>query len=231
MSWIKDNVLGGASKKAAEEQQKHMYLAQDMLRESVDEARGEVKPLFADAMAQSQGGYQDAVNLLSGSLAPQMGMTQGGNVAAQQTLLAGMPQFQNAILGAPVDYSAFQPSQIDYSQYLPQQAPQTYYTRQQEAAAQQPAPEIPAGSGQGSQNFQGIAGGGGMGAPIIGSDGGFFMNGFNSGVPLSTLNNIFGDGSNILSGGGYAMGTGNNIPANSNSLITDPTVNNSGRIF
>ena len=194
-----------AAKGAAKTQANEARRAQDMLRQATAPAKADALPLFDDAMAQSQGGYQDAINLLSGSLAPQMGMTQGGNVAAQQTLLAGMPQFQNAILGAPVDYSAFQPSQIDYSQYLPQQAPQTYYTRQQEAAAQQPVPEVPAGSGQGSQNFQGIAGGGGMGAPIIGSDGNFFINGFNSGVPLSTLNNIFGDGSNILSGSGYTL--------------------------
>jgi hypothetical protein len=40
---------------------------------------------------------------------------QQGNVGAQQALLSGLPQMNNAILGRQVDYNAMQPQQFDYN--------------------------------------------------------------------------------------------------------------------
>jgi len=45
-------------------------------------------------------------------------MFQQGNVQAQQALIRGLPQMQNAIMGNPVDMSAFQAVQLQQPQGL-----------------------------------------------------------------------------------------------------------------
>lgn len=53
-------------------------------------------------------GTQGALNVLGQSVGPTMDLSRGGNIAAQETLLAGMPQVEAALRGQPVDYSQFQ---------------------------------------------------------------------------------------------------------------------------
>jgi hypothetical protein len=86
--------------------------ASQQLKASTDQARGDLFKLFPAAQQNAQRGYQGALDVFSQSLPQQAGQFQAGNVAAQNQLLAGMPQFQNAILGAPVDYSQFQATQL-----------------------------------------------------------------------------------------------------------------------
>jgi hypothetical protein len=87
--------------------------ASDQLAASTAQARGDLFKLFPAAQQNAQRGYQGALDVFSQSLPQQAGQFQAGNVAAQNQLLAGMPQFQNAILGAPVDYSQFQATQLE----------------------------------------------------------------------------------------------------------------------
>jgi hypothetical protein len=79
---------------------------------STAQARNDLFKLFPAAQENSQRGYQGALDVFNQALPQQAGVFQAGNVAAQNQLLAGMPQYQNAILGAPVDYSQFQATQL-----------------------------------------------------------------------------------------------------------------------
>jgi len=91
----------------------------------VQQARGDLFNLFPTAEANSQKGYQSALDVF-GKFMPQQASTfQQGNMAAQNQILAGMPQQHNALMGGQVDYSQFQPSQVNYDpgmfqQQLPQ---------------------------------------------------------------------------------------------------------------
>ena len=75
-------------------------------------ARNDLFKLFPAAQQNAQQGYQGALDVFKQTLPQQANTFQAGNVAAQNQLLAGMPQYQNAILGAPVDYSRFQATQL-----------------------------------------------------------------------------------------------------------------------
>ena len=87
----------------------------------VQQARGDLFNLFPTAEANSQKGYQSALDVF-GQFMPQQASTfQQGNMAAQNQILAGMPQQHNALMGGQVDYSQFQPSQIDYDPSMFQQ--------------------------------------------------------------------------------------------------------------
>ena len=87
--------------------------ASQQLAASTAQARNDLFKLFPAAQQNTQQGYQGAIDVFKQALPQQAGVLQAGNVAAQNQLLAGMPQYQNAILGAPVDYSQFQTTQLE----------------------------------------------------------------------------------------------------------------------
>ena len=87
--------------------------ASQQLAASTAQARNDLFKLFPAAQQNTQQGYQGALDVFKQALPQQAGALQAGNVAAQNQLLAGMPQYQNAILGAPVDYSQFQATQLE----------------------------------------------------------------------------------------------------------------------
>ena len=125
MSIIKDTFFGGAEKDAAKAQTKALEQGQQYTKEAVNQARGDLFKLYPAAQQNSNQGFQAAMDIFGQSVPAQMNAFQGGNVAAQQQLLAGLPQMNNALLGAPIDYSqlqAYQAPQQDYS-FLQQQLP------------------------------------------------------------------------------------------------------------
>ena len=77
-------------------------------------------------MRQSaQEGFQGALDLMGQTIPQQAALFQGGNVAAQNTLLAGLPQQNNAIMGNPIDLSGLQPTQQAYNtDYTQQRLPE-----------------------------------------------------------------------------------------------------------
>lgn len=94
----------------------------------VQQARGDLFNLFPSAEANSQKGYQSALDVF-GQFMPQQASTfQQGNMGAQNQILAGMPQQHNALMGGAVDYSQFQPTQIDYDPSIFQQQLPDYQT-------------------------------------------------------------------------------------------------------
>lgn len=142
MSKIKDVFFGGAEKKAAKKNVQALEKGQQQVREGVAQARGDALKLFPAAQQNIQQGFQGALDVFGQSLPAQTDVFQQGNVAAQQQILAGLPQFQNAILGNQVDFSQLQPTQIqapDLS-FFQQQLPQfnNPFAQQTQAPQQQP---------------------------------------------------------------------------------------------
>jgi len=131
MSIIKDTFFGGAEKKAAKATQRGIESGQKRIEEGNKQAREDIFNLFPSAEANSQKGYQSALDVF-GQFMPQQAQTfQQGNVAAQNQILAGMPQAHNALMGGQVDYSQFQPTQLDYDASMFQQQLPDYQTSQQ----------------------------------------------------------------------------------------------------
>lgn len=159
----KDTFFGGAEKKAGEAIEKSGEKSQEFIRQAKEEAEAKTEQLFAGARQSGLGGFQSALDVFGQTLPQQAQAFQGGNVGAQQALIAGLPQFQNAILGGQVDLSAFQPFQsqpIDFG-FAQQQLPQL-----QNLSAQQPQfPQAPQVQQQTS--------------PLTGIGPSFFNNGFN----------------------------------------------------
>lgn len=139
MTFIKDTFFGGAEKKAAKAQTQALEKGQVITREGTERARSDLFNLFPAAQQNIQQGFQGALDVFGQSLPAQADVFQQGNVAAQQQLLAGLPQFQNAILGGNVDFSQLQPTQLQQPDlsFFQQQLPQL------QAEPNQPLPPLP----------------------------------------------------------------------------------------
>jgi hypothetical protein len=126
MTKIVDTFFGGAEKKAGKAVANAARDAQKIIRENTAQARSDISTLFPSAAENVTQGFQGALDVFGQALPAQTQAFQQGNIAAQQQLLAGLPQFQNAILGGQVDYSQLQPTQLQtpdlsfFQQQLPQ---------------------------------------------------------------------------------------------------------------
>lgn len=146
MSKIKDTFFGGAEKKAGKEMREAAEQGQEFIREGVEQARGDIMPLFDAAQQNRMLGGQAALDIFGAAVPQQASLFQQGNVGAQQMLGQGAQQFQNAILGAPVDYSYMQPQQFetDFS-FMPTELP-NFTTSQQALNPAQPQPNVGIGN-------------------------------------------------------------------------------------
>ena len=130
---FRDKVTGDSEKEAGKAKEKAALDAAGIIQQGKDEARDDIFRLFPQARQSAQQGFQGALDTFRQTVPQQIQQFQGGNVAAQNQILAGMPQYQNAILGGQVDYSQFQPYQappVDFGytqQQLPEQQPLNPY--------------------------------------------------------------------------------------------------------
>jgi len=126
MGFIRDTFFGGAERRAGDIQADSFREGQDILRESAARAESQVLPLFGAAQENLLTGAQGALDIFGRTAPAQIEAAQGGNLTAQQTLLAGLPQFQNAILGGNVDFGALQAQvqQAPGADFFQQQLPQ-----------------------------------------------------------------------------------------------------------
>ena len=153
MSIIKDTFFGGAEKKAAKAQTKALEQGQQFTREATEQARSDVNRLFPQAQLTGQQGFQAALDVFGQSLPAQANTFQQGNVGAQQAILAGLPQMQNALFGNQVDFSQMQPFEMQtpdlgfFNQQLPQTTQRLAQEEQAAQAAQQQADNTAAGMG------------------------------------------------------------------------------------
>lgn len=140
-------VIGGvatnvAQNKASKAQGKATDRSIAATQQGTAEARADINRIFPQAQETANVGFQGALDVFGQSVPAQFDVFQQGNVAAQQALISGLPQIQNAILGGNIDFSALQPFQ---AQNLPtgifqQQTPMNIQAAQQaELQAQQDA--------------------------------------------------------------------------------------------
>ena len=115
-----------ASKRAAEAQTQAADTAAAETRRATQQARGDLFKLFPAAQQNIGLGFQGALDVFGQSLPAQTQAFQQGNIGAQQQLLAGLPQIQNALFGGQVDFSQLQPTQVQtpnlgfFQQQLPE---------------------------------------------------------------------------------------------------------------
>lgn len=134
LSGLTEKVFGGTDNSAQKAQQQANARSQAWIEQQAALARGDANYLYPQGDYARNQGINAAMALMGQAMPYQMGSFQNGNVAAQNLLLAGMPQYQNAILGMPVNNQALQPYQgalpdsSMYNQRLPDfgmvQAPQ-----------------------------------------------------------------------------------------------------------
>ncbi len=116
MVWgtIAATVIGSAlkakgAKDAAEESASAQKDAAGIIARQADEARKMIFQTVPIAERNLALGQQASLNVLGRAIAPQAQLARGGNIAAQETLIAGLPQMQSALLGRAVDMSQIQP--------------------------------------------------------------------------------------------------------------------------
>ena len=166
---IKDTFFGGAEKDAAKLQQRSIEDAQDITRQSVAEARGDLQNIFPAAQQTARQGFQGGLDVFGQSLPAQTDVFTQGNMGAQQAILQGLPQMQNALFGNQVDYSQLQPFQV-------QQPDLSFFQQQLPEAINPFAPPPQAQPQQPTQGFGGFQGSMGPGAqnPFSGLQGPMF---------------------------------------------------------
>lgn len=118
MGFLSDLVgtfTGSTARDASRAQIEEAERSKQFIQKGINEAKTAVDK-YGQGARQSQGqGFQSALDIFSQTLPQQAGLFQQGNVGAQQALLSGLPQMNNAILGRQVDYNAMQPRQFDYN--------------------------------------------------------------------------------------------------------------------
>lgn len=85
---------------------------QKFIQEQVQKTQGQLFQLFPQIQHNQNAGMLAGLNTLKQGMGAQLNAFNGGNMNAQQTLLGGIPQANNALLGKPVDYSRFQARQV-----------------------------------------------------------------------------------------------------------------------
>jgi hypothetical protein len=125
MPSLVDTLFGGTDKSALKSQKTSNLQLRDIISGGAAGARQDVLGLFPSAEGARTAGFQGALDVLGQTIPQQFDVFQQGNVGAQSALLAGLPQFNNAILGLPLDLSTLQPQTIGFdTSFAQQQLPQ-----------------------------------------------------------------------------------------------------------
>lgn len=106
---ITDTLFGGTDDSSAKATSKDNAKRQQFVEDQTAQAQGDANRLYGQSRLPLLQGYQAAMDAIGGTTKQQIDTTARGNYFGQEALLAGMPQFQNAILGNAVDNSALQP--------------------------------------------------------------------------------------------------------------------------
>lgn len=93
------------AKKAAEESSKLQKRFFKFAKEQNAQALDKVFKLVDVGEQNLLTGKQATIDFLGQSIGPQMELSRGGNIAAQETLLGGISQIDNILMGRPADYS------------------------------------------------------------------------------------------------------------------------------
>ena len=99
------------SKKAIKSQETQADAAMQYQKDAAAQARADLNRLFPAAQQSAQQGFQGAADIFGQFVPQQSDIYQQGNINAQNAILAGLPQMQNALMGGNVDLSGLQASQ------------------------------------------------------------------------------------------------------------------------
>lgn len=136
MSWVVAgttaavSVAGGVAAKnqadkALDAQGRQLERNEQFIKDQASRSREDALPLFDAAQISREQGFQGALDVFGETIPQQANVFQQGNVGAQQALLTGQQQQQNAILGLPANLSGFQPQALQFdSSFAQQQLPQ-----------------------------------------------------------------------------------------------------------
>lgn len=102
-------------KKGREMQERQRAESLKYIQEQVAKTQGQLFQLFPQAQQSRQQAMLAGTDLFKQAFPAQMEAFQGGNMMAQQALLAGLPQANNAILGRPMDLSGLQAQRVPVS--------------------------------------------------------------------------------------------------------------------
>lgn len=122
MGGITDFLFGGSDDSGQTAQIKANKDALKLQADLANMARGDVTKLFPLSDVNRNVGYQSALDMIAAGTPNQIAAFQQGNTGAQNALISGQQQFQNAIMGNPVGMGQAQQFNVDTS-YLNQQLP------------------------------------------------------------------------------------------------------------
>ncbi len=112
-SLVGAGISSGAASDSSAAQLQGNREAREQIQQNVDRARQDALALFGQAQGNERLGFSESLGLQGQTIPEQGRLLQQGNVAAQNQLLAGLPQIQNAILGNQIDLSGLQPTQLN----------------------------------------------------------------------------------------------------------------------
>lgn len=105
--------------------------SEDFIKRQGSRSRRDALPLFDAAEQSTNLGFQGALDIFNQSMPQQFDTFQQGNLGAQQALLSGQQQQQNAILGLPASLSGMQPQAISFNTDFTQQQLPEFISSQQ----------------------------------------------------------------------------------------------------
>ena len=101
-----------SQKKSLAQAERQRAQSLEFIQKQLAQSRSDLFQLFPQAQQSRQQGQQAGLNVFSQAFPAAMGAFQDGNVMAQQQLLAGLPQMNNALLGKEVDLSGLQAQRV-----------------------------------------------------------------------------------------------------------------------
>ncbi len=111
-------------KKAIASAEAQKAASQAFIEKQMNQARGDLFKLYPSIQDSNQKGLQAGLDIYRQTVPYQLQAFQQGNVGAQNQILRGLPQAQNAILGRPIDMSGLQAMAIQQPNIPMPQAPQ-----------------------------------------------------------------------------------------------------------
>jgi hypothetical protein len=100
------------NRKAVKQAEQQRQASLEFIEKQMKQSRGDLFKLFPASQESMRQGIGASMDVYRQSVPYQAQAFQEGNIAAQNQIIGGLPQMNNAILGGPVDYSQFQPTRL-----------------------------------------------------------------------------------------------------------------------
>jgi hypothetical protein len=112
MSSIVDSLFGGVDNSGQKLQVEANAEARKYIEQQTARAREDAMRYTPRGVDAARDGFRSAFDLATRAAPASMGAMRGGHIRAQEALLAGLPQMQNALMGTPTDMSGLNVSNL-----------------------------------------------------------------------------------------------------------------------